>query len=189
SSRIGTDNQGQLENLAKIWLRPEIRESYPCLVLAPQFSERSSSYAMSDQGYLVSSPSKDVAVLSELIDQILKQHPEADRDRVYLIGYSMGGSTVQNLLRYCGDKVAAIISIAAVPDLAVIADLKKMPVWLIHGKKDIENPFVGSEKLFGLLTGNKQLRFTEFTSLDHGNILIPLLLDDRLPNWLFSQRK
>lgn len=37
SSRIGTDNQAQLENLAKIWLREDIRKDFRCFVLRHNF--------------------------------------------------------------------------------------------------------------------------------------------------------
>lgn len=189
SSRIGTDNNAQLEHLAKIWLRQDIRDQYPCFVLAPQFSKRSSEYIQNDTGYLISSPSEEVAVLNELIRRIIKENPNVDKKRIYLIGYSMGGSTVQNLLRYNGKMIAAVVSIAGVPDMQATTYLNKLPTWLIHGKMDTENPFRGSEMLYKKLQQNKNLSFTEFTNLNHGNIVIPFLLDNRIPDWLFSQHK
>jgi len=189
SSRIGTDNQAQLENLAKIWLQENIRKDFPCFVLAPQFSERSSVYHENEEGLLISNPSTEVAELSKLIDLIVKQHPNIDQKRIYLIGYSMGGSTVQNLLRYQGKKIAAVVSIAAVPDFTVPDYLQNCPIWLIHGAMDTENPFAGSVALYKKFQQNPHMRFTEFTHLNHNNIVIPFLLNKQLPEWLFSWKK
>jgi len=186
SSRIGSDNSLQLENLAKTWLRKDIRESYPCYVLAPHFSKRSSDYSPDPHGVLISRPSPQVETLSKLIDSLILHHPDIDDKRIYLIGYSMGGSTAQNLLRYRPGRFAAILSIAAVPDTQVIPALKKLPVWLIHGQGDNENPYAGSEILYQALAKNKSLRFTSFTQLNHNNILMPYLLTDEIARWLFS---
>lgn len=188
STRVGTDNENQLEPFAKIWLRDEIRNKYPCYVLAPQFSKRSSNYETNAQGILVSKPSEDVFTLTKLIEQIGKEHSDVDQNRIYLVGYSMGASTAQNLMRIEPDKFAAMVSVAAVPDLSAIDKFKNKNIWLIHGEKDDDNPYTGSVVLYQKLKGNKNLIFTTFTYLHHNNIVIPFLANDEIPKWLFTQR-
>jgi len=189
STRIGNDNDKQLEPLAKIWLRPEIGKKYLCYVVAPQFSKRSSNYERNDANILVAKPSADVVALLALIDQLLRQYPNIDKSRIYLIGYSMGASTAQNLLALAPDKFAATVSIAAVPDFSNLSQLNEKNLWLIHGKEDDENPYPGSVELFNQLAFNKNLIFTTFTNLNHNNIVIPFLLTDEIPKWLFTKRK
>lgn len=41
SSRIGNDNESQLEPLARIWIRNDIYKDFNCFVIAPQFNRRS----------------------------------------------------------------------------------------------------------------------------------------------------
>ena len=189
SSRIGNYNENQLEPLAKIWLRDTIYEQYQCYVLAPQFSKRSSEYKKNEDGILCSEPSADVAGLFKLLQKIEKEYPNIDKNRIYLVGYSMGASTAQNLLTLKPNKFAAIVSIAAVPDISNIKKLNKQNIWLIHGKQDNENPYVGSEYLYNKLSRNKYLNFTTYTNLDHNNINIPLLISDEIPKWLFKKSK
>jgi predicted peptidase len=189
SSRIGSDNENQLEPLAKIWLRDTIYEQYQCYVLAPQFSKRSSDYKKNEEGVLFSEPSDDVAALLKLLKKIEKEHPNIDKSRIYLVGYSMGASTAQNLLNLEPHKFAAIVSIAAVPDISNLKKLNRQNIWLIHGKLDHENPYVGSEYLYKKLSHNKQVNFTTFTNLDHNTINIPFLITDEIPNWLFKKSK
>ncbi|RZL46507.1 MAG: phospholipase [Pedobacter sp.] len=186
STRIGNDNEKQLEPLARIWQREEIYDQYNCFVIAPQFAERSSNYVINEDGILVSKPSEDVQLVLDLLVQIENEYTNIDKSRIYLVGYSMGASTAQNLMNIAPHKFKAIVAVAAVPDFSNIKAFKKKNIFLIHGQKDIENPYNGSMSLFNKLKGNKNLTFKTFTELDHGNINIPLLLSKEIPNWLFK---
>ncbi|MEL1255381.1 prolyl oligopeptidase family serine peptidase [Flavobacterium sp. DGU38] len=189
SSRIGNDNENQLEPFAKIWLRPEIYTKYQCYVMAPQFNTRSSNYEKNSDGVQISKPSQDVFALLELIQNVEKEYPDIDKNRIYLVGYSMGGSTAQNLLNIAPEKFAATVSVAAVPDFSSLKKLSRKNIWLIHGEKDDENPYIGSVELFNKLSSNKNLIFTTLSNLNHNNIVIPFLITEEIPKWLFERRK
>jgi len=189
STRIGNDNENQLEPFAKIWLRDEIYERFPCYVVAPQFNKRSTNYEIDKDGIQVSKPSNDVSTLLKLIKDLEKEYPNIDKNRIYLIGYSMGGSTAQNLMNLSPNTFAAIVSVASVPDFSNLIKIKEKNIWLIHGKKDDENPYIGSVELYNKLSSNKNLIFTTFTNLNHNNIVIPFLVTDEIPKWLFEKRK
>lgn len=185
SSRIGNDNQGQLEPLARIWLRDEIYDKYNCFVIAPQFNRRSSEYVKDKDGRLTAVGSSDVKLVIELIAEAEREYP-VDRNRIYLVGYSMGASTAQNLLSMAPGNFAALVSIAGVPDFSNIGGIRGKKIWLIHGKKDLDNLYQGSEALYGKLKGDSGLSFTSFEQLDHHNIMIPYLLNEDIPGWLFA---
>lgn len=189
STRIGNDNENQLEPFAKIWLRDEIYERFPCYVVAPQFNKRSTNYEIDKDGIQVSKPSNDVSTLLKLIKDLEKEYPNIDKNRIYLIGYSMGGSTAQNLMNLSPNTFAAIVSVASVPDFSNLIKIKEKNIWLIHGKKDEENPYIGSVELYNKLSSNKNLIFTTFTNLNHNNIVIPFLVTDEIPKWLFEKRR
>lgn len=189
STRIGNDNENQLEPFAKMWLRDEIYEKYPCYVVAPQFNKRSTNYEINGEGIQISKPSNEVFALLKLIKNLEKQYPNIDKNRIYLIGYSMGGSTAQNLMNLDPDTFAAVVSVAAVPDLSNLNKIKEKNIWLIHGKQDDENPYIGSVELCNKLSTSKNLIFTTFTNLHHNNIVIPFLVTDEIPKWLFEKRR
>lgn len=189
STRIGNDNENQLEPFAKNWLRPEIYNKYQCYVIAPQFNKRSSNYEKNIENIQISKPSRDVFALLELIQNIEREYPNIDKNRIYLVGYSMGASTAQNLLNIAPNKFAAIVSVAAVPDFSNLKKLSKKNIWLIHGENDDENPYSGSLELFKKLSSNKNLIFTTFSNLNHNNIIIPFLITDEIPKWLFEKHK
>ncbi|QOW10113.1 phospholipase [Kaistella flava (ex Peng et al. 2021)] len=188
SSRIGNDNEKQLEPLSKIWIREEIYNKYHAFVIVPQFNERSSNYTKDKNEILVSKPFNDIHLIFGLLEKFQKEY-KIDKSRIYLVGYSMGASTAQNLISISTNKFAAIVSVAAVPDFSNSKALRNKNIFLIHGEKDTENPYEGSLKLFEKLKGNKNLVFKTYNELNHGNITIPLLLNDEIPNWLFKQKK
>ena len=101
----------------------------------------------------------------------------------------MGASTAQNLLNIAPSKFAAIVSVAAVPDFSNLTKLSKKNIWLIHGEKDDDNPYIGSVELFNKLATDKNLIFTSFSNLNHNNIVIPFLITEEIPEWLFEKRK
>jgi predicted peptidase len=189
STRIGNDNEKQLEPLSRIWIRDEIYKKYKCFVLAPQFSGRSSNYIVAKNGLLVSKPSDEVYSLLKLITDLQKEYTSIDAGRIYLVGYSMGGSTAQNMLSISPERFAGMVSVAAVPDFSNLEALNAGNIWLIHGAKDTENLYEGSVTLFAKLRKNKKVIFTTYDELDHNNIAIPLLLDEAIPKWLFKQQR
>lgn len=188
SSRIGNDNEKQLEHLSKIWIRDEIYNKYHAFVIVPQFNERSSIYTKGQNEILVSKPFNDIQLIFDLLENFQKEY-KVDKSRIYLVGYSMGASTAQNLISISPNKFAAIVSVAAVPDFSNLKALRNKKIFLIHGKKDSENPYEGSLLLFEKLKDNKNLVFKTYNELNHGNITIPLLLSDEISNWLFKQKK
>lgn len=186
SSRLGTDNENQLEPLTRTWLSEEMRVKFPAFVLAPQFETRPTQYAFNETyQVMTATPQQNLQALLQLVMELSK-NPQIDSKRIYLIGYSMGGSTVQHLLSQKPELFAAAISVAGVPDFSNLASIKNKPIWLIHGKQDDENPFSGSQKLFEQLKGNTKVRFTIYENLNHNTINYPLLATDELAKWLFK---
>lgn len=189
STRIGIDNENQLEPFAKMWLRDDIYSKYSCYVVAPQFSKRSSNYENTTGSIQIAKPSDETITILELIKNVEKEYPDIDKNRIYLIGYSMGASTAQNLMNLEPDRFAALVSVAAVPDFSNLKKINKKNIWLIHGEKDNENPYGGSVELFNKMSSNPNLVFTTFTQLNHNNIVIPFLLTEEIPKWLFKKRR
>ena len=189
SSRIGNDNENQLEPLAKIWFRDEIYSKYQCYVIAPQFNKRSSNYENNADNIQTSKPSDAVTEILELIKNVEKEYKNIDKNRIYLIGYSMGASTAQNLLNMKPNKFAALVSFAAVPDFSNFKKYKNKNIWLIHGEQDNENPYFGSVEFYNKLSSDTNLIFTTFRNLNHNNIVIPFLITEEIPKWLFEKHK
>ncbi len=189
SGAVGTDNEAQLGLLAKLWLVDSIRKKYPAWVLAPQFPERSSNYVLdSSRAVLASRGSAGVATVLQLIDSLKKALP-IDPRRVYVIGFSMGASTVINAVSARPELFAAAVSFAGIPEFSNLDALKKMPLWIIHGNRDEENPAASDEELYKELQPAKKLRYWEVDGTAHNDIFNHVFLGDAVPAWLFIHRR
>lgn len=189
SGAIGNDNSSQLGVLVKLWATPVNREKYPAYVLAPQFPSRSSNYALdSNRNMLSSTPQPCLETALQLIDS-LRQTLNIDAEKIYLAGFSMGASTVINALSAKPDWFAAGVSIAGIPEFTEVKKLSNIPIWLMHGTLDTENPIQSDRKFYKEVSVNHKTRFWEFENTRHEDILSTIILGENIPQWLFSKKK
>lgn len=189
SGAIGDDNSKQLGLLAKFWATPQIQAKYPAFVLVPQFAERSSDYVMdSSRGVLTSVPRNCLGVALQLIDS-LKRVLNIDDEKIYATGFSMGGSSVTNALTLRPELFAAALSVSGIPQFDRVQALADIPLWLIHGNEDTENP-PASDRLFYKEAGFKdKILFWEFEQTAHNDILPAVVSGEKLPQWLFAHKR
>jgi predicted peptidase len=187
SGAVGTDNTTQLSVLVKLWAQPYIRERYFAYVLAPQFPQRSSNYSPDpDKKVLVSTPDPCLTTALQLIDSLKKTLP-IDEKKIYVIGFSMGGSGTINSLELRPDLFAAAVAISGIPAFNHTNTLAKVPIWLIHGNADTENPMGSDSLLYEQLHArhDPHIKFWEIDHLGH-DIYPDLYTGDKIPRWLFS---
>jgi len=186
---IGTDNKSQLGVLAKLWAQETIRKKYPAYVVVPQFPRRSSNYIPDTaRKVLTSVPDSCLTTALRLIDSLRNTLP-IDNNRIYVLGFSMGGSSTINSLGLRPDLFAAGISISGIPDFKETATLANTPLWLIHGNADTENPMGGDSLLYKELKAlrGEHITFWEIDQLQH-EVYAELYATDIIPEWLFQQK-
>ncbi|GGI27489.1 alpha/beta hydrolase-fold protein [Pedobacter mendelii] len=188
SNAVGNDNSSQLGILAKLFAIDEIQAKYPAFILAPQFPSRSSNYVLDpSRNVLTSVPQPCLTTTLQLIDS-LKSALNIDEKRIYLIGFSMGASSVINALSLKPDVFAAGISISGIPQFDKVNVLANIPIWLIHGNKDTENPFNSDKQFFEEVSHNNKIRFWELDNLAHNDIFSIAIITDELSKWLFKHK-
>ncbi len=112
-----------------------------------------------------------------------------DRERIYLVGYSMGGFGAWATAAAYPDLFAAIVPICGggAPDKAkALADV---PVWAFHGAKDDAVPLARSEEIIEAMRragGNPKL--TVIPDAGHGICESTCQRND-LWNWLLNQQR
>jgi predicted peptidase len=125
--------------------------------------------------------------LPELIKKITAEYPEIDKNRIYLVGYSYGSFYSSGFTKYYSRNIRSNRFYCRSSNFSNLDKIRNKKIWLIHGGEDNENPYAGSEMLYKKLNGNKNLLFTTYTYLNHNNIMIPFLLNDEIPKWLFEK--
>jgi predicted peptidase len=189
SGGIGADNVSQLDRLAKSWAMPDIRERYQAFVLVPQFPVRSANYgpATPDQR---SEPTTALGSAMELVHDFSARHP-VEKSRIYVVGFSMGGSSAWLSPTLEPSLFAAIVPISGVaPDDSLAGIYRELPVLIIHGDSDTENPITSDRRFYQSVkgTGGVKIILREYGGLDHQ------LPADVYPglwwrDWLFGQAR
>lgn len=96
-----------------------------------------------------------------------------DTNRIYLTGYSLGGSGTWYLATRYPGRFAAIAPISGFTSHNAFISrnagrLKDMPIWAFHGKMDMTVPFEETERMVKKLRKkNKYLKFTSEQTVGH----------------------
>jgi len=190
SGAVGNDNRAQLGALALSWSAPSLRQRYPAFVLVPQFGERSANYVAASDGALASAPGPGVARLQALVDTLLTQKP-IDPARVYVMGFSMGASTAWNALQSRRGRYAAAVMFSGIaPDRAGAAALADVPLLVVHGNADTNNPIDADRAMVAALKAQHApaLHWREYDGMDH-QVPDTMLLATEWRDWLWAQQR
>ena len=189
SGGIGTDNERQVENVAKAWALPMVRTRHPAFVLVPQFSERSANYDDPHRPH-AAQPGPQLDAALALINMIAVSQP-VDHDRIYATGFSMGGSTTWlSVLARPGLFAAAMPMSAIAPPRNRASELKQMPLLVLHGDADTENPIDSDRDMVEAIgaMGGHRVHMRVYSGLPH-RPPADLVPGDWWRDWLFSQHR
>lgn len=132
----------------------------------------------------------DPASLDKMLDYILESNPGIDANRVYCVGYSMGGKGTWEWAMASPDRFAAIIPKAFIPDLSKLGAMVDLPIWAMVGTKDSKPRSQGipamEKALKGL--GSKVVKITIFEGANHATTSGKAKQLDGVYEWMFSHR-
>lgn len=191
SGERGTDNAIQLKHGAVLFLKPEVREKFPCYVLAPQCPpEKTWSEIKNWSGAPVFSaePTAPMQRVLGALDALLQELP-VDPDRLYVTGLSMGGYGTWDLLARAPGRWAAAAPICGGGDAAKIVTAKDVPTWAFHGALDpIVPPARTREMIVALRAAGGQPMYSEYPYVKHDSWAQAYGEPELLP-WMFAQRR
>ncbi|MFA6104156.1 MAG: prolyl oligopeptidase family serine peptidase [Victivallaceae bacterium] len=184
---IGNDNKKQLW-LAMNFTKPEIQQSNPCFVLAPQCPETGRWVASFETDKMSAEPTPELAAAIRIIDQTIKDYP-VDTKRVYVTGTSMGGYATWDIISRKPDFFAAAVPVCGGGDVSSAVRISSTPVWAFHGRLD---PTVKVERSRAMIEAVKQAGgspvYTEYPEVKH-NAWDYSYKDKALYEWMFKQIK
>ena len=107
--------------------------------------------------------------LKGLLDEVTGKLKNADVNRVYLTGLSMGGFGSWMLAAEYPDVFAAVVPICGGGNPANAAKLKNLPIWVFHGDKDPAVKIEMSQAMIDALkaAGAKDVEFTIYPGVGH----------------------
>jgi predicted peptidase len=192
----GSDNELQLKHGSALFLKPEMREKYPAIVIFPQCANEDAwaTYTRNEATGKFSIPANPKQTQASLMVQRLIKHylenEQVDANRVYIMGLSMGAMGTLDLAVRNRKMFAAAISICGAIEPARLKKLKKMPIRFYHGVEDAVVPVDYSRSAYYELkaAGSTVAEIIEYQNVGHDSWDYAFASKDFLP-WLFSFKK
>jgi len=132
----------------------------------------------------------DPSSLNKMLDHILSTNRDIDEDRVYCIGYSMGGKGTWEWAMSSPERFAAIVPVAFIADLSKLKDMVDLPIWAMVGTGDRRRA-EGIPKMEKALKelGSTVVRTTIFEGANHASTPRKAWAQEGLLDWLFAQSR
>jgi len=188
--------------------QPEQQRKHPCFILRPVaikgFNWVSPRGAGTGSHQQPEAPAASMALLSGLLEEILSRHP-IDKRQVHVVGASMGGYGVWDIISRWPERFASAIPICGGGDPSKAARLVNLRIWVFHSADDRTVPVSGSRDMFRAImkarneepqikedenqtlasSSQGTIRYTEFKSGGHNAWDRPLT-DEEVFEWVFQ---
>ncbi|MCC7464864.1 MAG: prolyl oligopeptidase family serine peptidase [Saprospiraceae bacterium] len=191
SGERGSFNHEQMRNGVHAFCETWVREKHPHYLLAPQCPPdmRWGGSSKDWQTLYQENPTVPGRMVLELIEKTLAEHPDIDRNRIYLTGLSMGGFGTFDLLMRRPDLFAAGMPLCGGGDPRYADKIKNIPLWVFHGAlDDVVYPRCSRQIVQALKKSGGRVRYTEFSTLYH-DIWNVVYYNPEVLEWLFDQHK
>lgn len=191
SGERGTDNRKQLAHLEFLFPSEDSLKVHSALYIIPQCPEEK-RWVECDwdaaEHTTPETPSIAMFALYELMDSLLATG-RYDSKRIYIIGLSMGGFGVWDMLARTPEKIAAAVPICGGADDAKASVMVSVPIHAFHGDKDDAVKVERTRHIIQNIqkAGGKPL-YTEYAGVGHGS-WIPAFQEKDLLQWIFTQVK
>lgn len=191
----GSDNEKQLTHGGQMFLNPVNREKYPAFVLVPQCPEKDYwAYTSRPSSFIPSEmpAGQEITPVLRAVKELLDTYldlPQVDRNRIYVVGLSMGGMATYDLAVRFPDTFAAAVPICGTVNPVRLADAANVRFRIFHGDADNVVPVEGSREAYRALKNlGTEVEYIEFPGCNHGS-WNPAFNYPGFMEWIFAQRK
>jgi predicted esterase len=180
---MGNDPSGLLQEVDPWFNSTQFRTDHPAIVVMPFLDQSADPSGQTiNWGGISTADSGGETNAIAALKQVMSQY-KVDSSRVYLTGNSMGGiGTEDMLIKYNaltgteGKVFTAGLALAGAdygqgypqPNQSVVAGLKNVPFWAIHGGQDTQVPLAFDQNLFAAEQASGGImKYTQDDSLGH----------------------
>jgi predicted peptidase len=191
----GKDNLSQIDEMASTLISGTIQRKHPAFVFIPQCPEGTqwvntgfikTPFGHYQQSSIPESP--EMKMIIAVITELITQYP-IDKSRIYVSGFSMGGSGTWDIISRHPDLFAAALVMSGVSDTSTAEKIKKVPVWAFTGEfDDIAPPQLNKEMCEAVLKSGGNCKYTLYSKTGH-NCVNHVLNEPGVLEWLFSQKR
>ena len=192
SGECGADNLRQIKVGLPSLMAVLLKQPEPVIVLAPQCQSgnwwihklaRDANYAAAKV------PTGSMEVALSLCHNMVASGL-ADPDRLYITGLSLGGFGAWDAIQRETTLFAAAIPICGGGDIRRVQPIKKLPIWVFHGRDDKNVSVDCSRRMVESLklAGNRSVRYTEYEHAAH-DVWDRAYSDPEVIVWLLKQNR
>ncbi len=148
--------------------------SFPFIVVAPQCPATSLWIELKQEL---------LNILSEI-----KSNLNVNKNKVYVMGFSMGGNGAWEMAATLGNTFSAAVPISGWYNKNEAKNIN-IPIWAFHCEDDDIVPVSGSiDMVEALRSLDKEILFTKYSGLKHDhNVMYKTFSNEKLINWLLSK--
>jgi predicted peptidase len=189
----GDDNRKQLAPYAAGWIDDAVQSKHPSILILPQCPPNvkwaETPFEKGSYSFSAVPISQPMKLAKEILDQVMREK-SVDKNRVYVMGASMGGYGIWNFIMRYPELVAAAVPVCGAGDPTMAETLKQVPIWAFHGDKDSIVPASGSQDMADAIAkaGGTKMKLTMYPGVDHNSYEMAWR-DPALVEWVFSQSK
>ena len=192
SGECGTDNLHQIKVGLPSLMGVLLKQPEPVIVLAPQCRDGNwwvRNLAFNANYAAPKVPSGSLGVALALCRSMVASGL-ADPDRLYITGLSLGGFGTWDAIQRDPALFAAAVPISGGGDIRRVQPIRKLPIWVFHGRKDKNVPVVCSRRMVEALkqAGNGEVRYTEYEDGAH-DVWDRAYADPEMTAWLLKQTR
>lgn len=193
SGECGTNNHQQLRQGIPALMKGLVKRDEPTIVIAPQCRISNMwvrRVSMADTYAAEANPTLALRDALEICEEWIRER-HADPNRFYIAGLSLGAFGVWDAIQRTPEKFAAAVAICGNGDIRKMPKgLKKLPIWVAHGRIDKNVPVACSRRMVETLRqkGNNRVVYVEYEQAGH-DIWNRVLADTNLQAWLFEQSR
>jgi predicted peptidase len=189
----GSDNEKQLDK-ATVKLAKILQDKYLSFVFLPQCPlgiawtiNPKHPFDNFNLDTIVKSPILEI--LYGVIQDIIAKYP-IDKNRIYIMGYSMGGTGTWEFILRHPDLFAAAIPMCGASDPTHAFLLQSVSIWTFLGENDELYKLSDTKEMVLKLkeSDRKEVKFTVFPNSGHA-IWNRVFEDRKVLDWLYSQSK
>ncbi|OOF59977.1 alpha/beta hydrolase-fold protein [Rodentibacter myodis] len=183
SGQVGSDNIAHIVSNKGAISTLQYEQGF---VLAPQYESVFDPFDNQEKGQkggIHWQTQNRANLVLKMIDNVVKENPAIDRNRIYLVGLSRGAEGAMNLLLTRPNFFAGALLASGREAYTTewvdgnanknnLTPIKDMPIWFFHSKEDKVSPVKGSRINYQILVnelGAKHVRYTEFSMEKEGD--------------------
>ena len=192
SGECGTDNEKQIKAGLPVLMSNLLKQPEKVIVVAPQCQNGNwwvGKLAFDPNYAAAREPSGSMEVALALCRNAVTTGL-ADSNRLYVTGLSLGGFGTWDAIQREPTLFAAAVPICGGGDIRRVQPIKKLPIWVFHGRMDKNVPVDCSRRMVESLkqAGNRSVLYTESETGEH-NVWDAAYANPELLEWLLKQTR